>query len=62
MNDRAPLEQTPALPGAVKVHVLRSIWDVLTGHDTSADLAHLSTSDPKINMEILQAIRPILSG
>jgi hypothetical protein len=51
-----------ALPGPVKDYVLRRLWDVLTGKDTSKDFAHLSAADRKAIREILLATKEGLPG
>jgi hypothetical protein len=48
------------LPGPVKDDVLRRLWEVLTGKDTSADFAHLSATDRRAILEILRATKPNL--
>ncbi len=49
-----------ALPAPVKDHVLRRLWEVLTGRDTSADFAHLSADDRRAILEILRETKPDL--
>jgi hypothetical protein len=49
-----------ALPGPVKDYVLRRLYDVLTGHDTGADFAHLSAADRRTVLEILLDTKPNL--
>jgi hypothetical protein len=53
-------ESFDALPDAVKDYVLRRMYDVLSGKDTSADFAHLSAADRKAILEILCETRPNL--
>jgi hypothetical protein len=43
-----------ALPGPVKDYVVRRVWEVLTGRDTGADFAHLSSADRRAILEILR--------
>jgi hypothetical protein len=43
-----------ALPGPVNEYVLRRLWEVLTGRDTGADYAHLSSTDRRAILEILR--------
>jgi hypothetical protein len=43
-----------ALPGAVKDHVLRRLWEVLSGKDQNKDFAHLSAADRKAILEMLR--------
>jgi hypothetical protein len=47
-----------ALPAAVREHVLRRLWEVLTGRDTSGEFEHLSAADRKAILEILRATKP----
>lgn len=47
-----------ALPGPVKDHVLRRLWEVLSGKDTGKEFAHLSTADRQAIREILVATKP----
>jgi hypothetical protein len=47
-----------ALPGEVKDHIYRRLWEVLTGRDTSKEFAHLSAGDRKAILEILVATKP----
>jgi hypothetical protein len=49
-----------ALPEIVKDYVLRRLWDVLTGKDTSAAFAHLSAGDRQAIREILLQTKPNL--
>jgi hypothetical protein len=51
-------ESFDALPGAVKDYVLRRVYDVLSGKDTSEDFAHLSPADRKAILEILCETKP----
>jgi hypothetical protein len=53
-------EAFDALPAPVKDYVLRRLWDVLSGTDTSKDFAHLSTEDRKAILEILRETKPNL--
>ncbi len=46
-----------ALPAPAKEQVLRRLWEVLTGKDTSADFAHLKPEDRKAILEILLATK-----
>jgi hypothetical protein len=48
------------LPGPVKDYVLQRLWDVLSGKDTSADFAHLSSADRQAIREILLETKPNL--
>jgi hypothetical protein len=48
------------LPGPVKDYVLRRVWEVLTGKDTGADFAQLSTADRRAILEILRDTKPNL--
>jgi hypothetical protein len=47
-----------ALPVAAKDRVLRRVWEVLSGKDTSAEFAHLSGDDRRAILEILIATKP----
>jgi hypothetical protein len=47
-----------ALPGLVKDFVLRRLWDVLTGHETGAEFAHLSAAQRRTILEILLQTKP----
>ena len=47
-------EAFDALPPPVRDYVLRRLWEVLTGADTSKDFAHLSTEDRRAILEILR--------
>ena len=47
-----------ALPAEMKDYVYKRMWDVLSGHDTSADFAHLSPVDRKAILEILRDTKP----
>lgn len=51
-------ESFNALPGSVKGHVYRRIFEVLSGAETSADYAHLSPADRQAMMEILADTKP----
>jgi hypothetical protein len=53
-------ESFDALPGEVKDHVLRRVYDVLSGKDAGADFAHLSAADRKAILEILRDTKPNL--
>jgi hypothetical protein len=48
------------LPDPVKGHVLKRLWDVLTGKDTSKEFAHLSADDRRAILEILVETKPNL--
>jgi hypothetical protein len=50
-------EAFDALPGPVKDYVLRRLWDVLGGKDTSKDFAHLSATDRQAILDILRATK-----
>ena len=47
-----------ALPAAIKEHVFRRLFEVLTGADTSTDFAHLSSADRQAILEILSETKP----
>lgn len=49
-----------AMPQLVKDHVLRRLWDVLSGKDTSKDFDHLSAADRLAILEILRETKPSL--
>lgn len=49
-----------ALPGEVKEHVWRRIWEVVNGTDQSEAFAHLSPDDRQAIREILLATKPEL--
>jgi hypothetical protein len=49
-----------ALPGPVKDHVLRRLWEVLGGQDRGPDFAHLSAEDRRAILEILRETKPDL--
>jgi hypothetical protein len=49
-----------ALPGPVKDHVLRRLWEVLSGQDASADFAHLTAADRRAILEVLRETKPNL--
>ncbi|MGL4555538.1 MAG: hypothetical protein ACRC33_30585 [Gemmataceae bacterium] len=51
-----------ALPCAVRDHVLRRLWEVLTGRDRSGEFGHLSAADRAAIREILVATKPGLPG
>jgi hypothetical protein len=46
------------LPKEIKVHVFKRLNEVLTGKDTSAPFAHLSSTDRKAVLEILRETLP----
>ncbi len=48
------------LPGEVKDYVLKRLWEVLTGKDTSEAFAHLSSADRQAVLEILRDTLPEL--
>lgn len=48
------------LPGEVKSYVLKRMWEVLNGKDTSEAFAHLSAADRRAVLEILRATLPNL--
>jgi hypothetical protein len=50
------------LPGPVKEYVLRRMYEVLTGKDTSEPFAHLTAADRKEILEILRETLPDLPG
>lgn len=50
-------EAFDALPGAVKDYILRRVWEVLSGKDTSKEFAHLSDGDRLAILEILRATK-----
>ena len=47
-------EAFDALPGPVKDYVLRRLWEVLGGQDTSKDFVHLSADDRQAILDILR--------
>ena len=49
-----------ALPTEVRDYVLRRMWEVLTGKDTSEKFAHLSPADRDAVLEILRDTLPDL--
>jgi hypothetical protein len=49
-----------ALPAEVKDYVLRRLWEVLSGQDTSKEFAHLSAADRSAILEILRETKPNL--
>ena len=53
-------EALDALPSPVRDYVLRRLWEVLTGADTSKDFAHLSSEDRRAILEILRETKPDL--
>ncbi len=48
------------LPGEVKQYVLKRLWEVLSGKDTSEAFAHLSAADRRAVLEILRDTLPDL--
>jgi hypothetical protein len=50
-------EAFDALPAPVKDYVLRRLWEVLSGKDTSKDFAHLSAADRQAIFDILRATK-----
>ncbi len=50
-------EAFDALPPPVKDYVLRRLWEVLRGKDTSKEFAHLSAEDRQAITEILRATK-----
>jgi hypothetical protein len=48
------------LPQPVKDYVVRRLWEVLTGKDTSKTFVHLSSADRRAILEILLATKPDL--
>jgi hypothetical protein len=53
-------ETFDALPAEARDHVLRRVWEVLTGEDTSADFAHLAVAERRAILEILRETKPSL--
>jgi hypothetical protein len=53
-------EAFDSLPAPVKDYVLRRLWEVLSGKDTSKEFAHLSAADRQAVLEILRATKPNL--
>ncbi|MHB1424401.1 MAG: hypothetical protein ACYC3I_14615 [Gemmataceae bacterium] len=53
-------EAFDALPALVKDYVMRRLWEVLSGKDTSKEFAHLSASGRGAILEILRATKPNL--
>jgi hypothetical protein len=53
-------EAFDTLPAPVRDYVLRRLWDVLSGKDTSKEFAHLSAQDRQAVREIVQATKPNL--
>jgi hypothetical protein len=53
-------ETFDALPMPVRDYVLRRLWEVLTGRDTSKAFAHLTPSDRQSILQILLATKPNL--
>lgn len=47
-----------ALPGPVHEYVLRRLWEVLSGRDTSKDFEHLAADDRRAILEILRDTKP----
>jgi hypothetical protein len=54
-------EAFDALPVAVKDYVLRRVYEVLSGKDTSEDFAHLAPADRKAILDILCETKPDLA-
>jgi hypothetical protein len=50
-------EAFEALPAPVKDYVLRRLWEVLSGKDSSKEYAHLSATDRRTILEILRATK-----
>jgi hypothetical protein len=50
------------LPGPVKDYVLKRLWDILNGRDTSAAFAHLTAADRRAILDILLQTKPTLPG
>ncbi|MGH7168818.1 MAG: hypothetical protein ACRELF_08000 [Gemmataceae bacterium] len=50
-------EAFDALPAPVRDYVLRRLWEVLDGKDTSKEFAHLSAEDRRALVEILRATK-----
>src|SRR5262249_22196066 len=48
------------LPADARDYVLRRLWEVLSGQDTSADFGHLSAADRRAILEILRETKPDL--
>jgi hypothetical protein len=53
-------EAFDGLPDTARDYVLRRLWEVLGGQDTSADFAHLSAADRRAILEILRETKPNL--
>jgi hypothetical protein len=53
-------EAFEALPTAVKDYILRRLWEVLSGKDTSKEFAHLSAADRQTILDILRETKPNL--
>jgi hypothetical protein len=53
-------EAFDALPVPVKDYVLRRLWEVFSGKDTSKEFAHLSAADRQTILEVLRATKPNL--
>lgn len=53
-------EAFDALPAPVKDYVLRRLWEVLGGKDTSKEFAHLSVEDRRAIVQILRETKPNL--
>jgi hypothetical protein len=49
-----------ALPVGVKDYILRRLWEVLSGKDTSKEFAHLSAADRQTILDILRETKPNL--
>src|SRR5204863_178621 len=52
--------QFERLPEPCRNYVLRRLWEVLSGSDTSADFRHLTGGDRQAILEILRATKPDL--
>ncbi len=53
-------ESFDRMPGAVRDHVLRKMYDVLTGANTDPAFAHLTPADRAAILDILRATKPNL--
>ena len=51
-----------SLPAEVKEYVYAELWDVLGGHKTGEEFAHLGDGDRRAILEILRATKPNLPG
>ena len=49
-----------SLPGAVKHHIYRRLWDLLNGQETAKDDPSLAEDDRRAILEILRATKPDL--